>query len=112
VTETKPIRILVVDDDRNARTLFCKILDRLNYLHRDVGSGNDALSHLEISRDFDLAVIDLFLPDIRGDKLLQKIQDVIPGIKGIILSGYKVDKKDKTLDIPTNAYLHKPFGSQ
>jgi len=109
LNQRKTYKILVVDDDEGARKTFCGILDRLNYSVMDAGNGAEALALVKGPVAFDLVVLDLFLPDIRGDRLLKDIQEIVPGMKGIILSGYKVDDTHKSLDIPVSGYLHKPF---
>ena len=58
MNHNKTYKILVVDDDRNARKIFCKILDRLDYEYRDVDNGEEALRLVRGSDIFDLAVID------------------------------------------------------
>ncbi len=109
LNQKKSYKILVVEDDGEARNTYCKILDRLDYEYIDTSNGKDALELIKGPHNFDLAVIDLFLPDIRGDRLLKHIRETEPEMKGIILSGYKVDDANKSLDIPVSGYLHKPF---
>jgi two-component system response regulator VanR len=63
--ETKPVNVLVVDDDRAIQRLLADILTQQGFsvtLERD---GEWALKTFE-AKDFDLVLLDLLLPGING----------------------------------------------
>ena len=78
--------ILVVDDDEDQLTQFCSILEKRGYSVEAVGTGGDALECVE-RRRFQLAVIDVKLPDVSGDEVVRRIKDD-DGIGVILVTGY------------------------
>ena len=79
--------ILVVDDDSDITWFFKNILEREGYSVDTASRGEDAIS-LARENDFDLAILDIVLPDIRGDKLAHKLDELITRLKIIFVSGY------------------------
>jgi len=73
-TETdSPIRILLVDDSPTARVKFRKILDKLGYQTKTASCAKEALE-LAIAEDFDIAIIDYFMPDENGDVVCKNLR--------------------------------------
>lgn len=89
-------RILVVEDEEQLRKIMRDILSRLGYevvVADEAESGiNRFKEALDQANPFDLAIIDLTLPGGMGGKdLLLYLQEIDPGIKAIITSGYSND---------------------
>ena len=79
--------ILVVDDDSDITWFFQKILEREGYNVETAARGTQALE-LAYNNRFDLAILDIMLPDIRGDKLAVELNKIIDRLKIIFVSGY------------------------
>jgi DNA-binding response OmpR family regulator len=77
-------RLLVVDDDPVITSTFEEILRIGGY---DVVTAQDGKEALDLVRQvpIDLVLLDLLLPDIDGWKLLQRIRDLRPGLRVVIL---------------------------
>ena len=75
---TKTPRILVVDDDPLVRRSCERILGR-DYEVKLTESGREGLASLE-AESFDLALVDLKLPDISGMEILQLAPDRFPDV--------------------------------
>lgn len=80
-------KVLVVDDHPFAREMLIKILNSFGLQARAVGSGQEAISSLEGTRDdlFDLVLIDAYMPRMDGVETLREIKSdphwaVIPHI--------------------------------
>ncbi|HEX3758777.1 MAG TPA: ATP-binding protein [Kofleriaceae bacterium] len=88
-TEPATRRILVVDDNEDARGLLADILSQLGHDVRAVGDGPQALAML---REFtpDVAVLDIGLPGMDGYELAAQLHRALPGsgVRVIALSGY------------------------
>jgi DNA-binding NtrC family response regulator len=102
-------RILVVDDDENIRKVLMAILEDKGYNIEAVGTAREAIKRTE-KRFYNLALIDIRLPDMEGIDLLTKIRDTTPRMRKIIITGYPtlqnaVDAVNKGAD----AYIMKPF---
>jgi PAS domain S-box-containing protein len=88
-TELGKHRILVVDDNEDARGLLADILSQLGHDVRAVGDGPQALAMV---REFlpDVAVLDIGLPGMDGYELAAQLRRALPvtGLRLIALSGY------------------------
>lgn len=70
------IRVLVVDDDDLCRALMTRQLHAMGCTVAPVGTASAFLAELITSRrHYDLAVIDVNLPDLSGDKILSWLSE-------------------------------------
>lgn len=81
-------RILIVDDEASLRTALFRALDRRGMQVVTASSKKEAETLGASDRGFDLAVVDLRLPDGDGIELMQMIKRAHPQAKVIILTGY------------------------
>lgn len=105
---SKPAKILVVDDDENIRKTLTAILKNEGYIVDAAQNGNEAIKKTEASA-YNVALIDIRLPDMEGIALLAKLKDAVPKTRKIIITGYPtlknaIDAVNKKAD----AYLMKP----
>ena len=113
--------ILIVDDD----PALCRLIQR--YLHRDgfdslvATTGAEALQQLSTQR-VTLMLLDLHLPDMQGDELIQAVKTQHPAIPFIVVTGYGdellavkmlksgardyITKDDKALELLPSVVLH------
>lgn len=100
--------IAIIDDDIYIGDMLEKVLRKEGYQTLRAYSGTEALYLLESSRP-GLILLDLMLPGLSGEEVLEKIQ----GIPVIVISA-KVNVSDKvsTLLNGANDYLTKPFDIQ
>ncbi|MDF2597095.1 MAG: vanR, partial [Clostridia bacterium] len=102
------INILVVDDEQPIADLVEVYLKNDNYNVYKFYTGKEALACLE-ELTFDLAILDVMLPDIDGFKICQKIREkyYFP----IIMLTAKVEDIDKIMGLTLGAddYITKPF---
>lgn len=98
-------RILVVDDDKFIGQFFKLILERKGYLVDIAGTGKEALEKSK-NESYDVALIDVMLPDANGLDLLKYIPS---HTKKIVLSGtISQENYKRALDNSADAYLLKP----
>jgi DNA-binding NtrC family response regulator len=101
--------ILVVDDDAGIRHLLQNALTDEGYSVRTAARALDALSVLE-NTSFDLAIIDLMLPDIDGLQLAEAVRMLDPGTCLILITAYGSPSFEFMASHPAiTHYLHKPF---
>lgn len=101
-------KLLVVDDEPSLRRLLGRYLGRLGYAVEAVGTGAEGNLRFQSGHaGYDLVVLDLSLPDISGEQLLENIREVAPDMPVILCSGALpppgIDLTGKT------SFLHKPF---
>jgi DNA-binding NtrC family response regulator len=102
-----------VDDDPDVLASLKKGLSRAGYEVRVAASGSDALALLEDERSaFDVAVVDLLLPDAWGPQLAVAHSQLQPNLKVVYISGHGEDDavlKATTTQSDDVAFLAKPF---
>ena len=102
-------RILIVDDDTDVRKVLSSILSEEGYLVAAVENGKQALKATE-KELFDLALIDIELPGIKGIELLHKLKETQPRMVKIILTGFpSFDNAMKAVNEGADGYILKPF---
>ncbi|MBX5321954.1 MAG: response regulator [Candidatus Bathyarchaeota archaeon] len=102
-------RILVVDDDENIRKVLTMILEDEGYT---VDTAETAKKAIEKSRKnfYNLALIDIRLPDMEGIELLTKMRDTTPKMRKIIITGYPtLQNAIEAVNRGADAYILKPF---
>jgi DNA-binding NtrC family response regulator len=102
-------RILIVDDDENIREVLTTILEDEGYIVQSVGTATDAIAETE-KKFYNLALIDIRLPDMEGVELLTTMKDTTPKIRKIIITGYPtLQNSVEAVNRGADAYIIKPF---
>ena len=102
-------RILIIDDDENIIRVLETILTDEGYI---VESADNAAKGIEKSEKtfFNLALIDVRLPDMEGIEVLSKLRSTKPKMRKIIVTGYPtLQNAVNALNKGANAYVMKPF---
>jgi len=72
------LRVLIVDDNATNRTILSHQLESWGMLHDEAASGLDALSLLQAAavtgKPYDLAILDLLMPEMDGFELARRIK--------------------------------------
>lgn len=100
--------ILVVEDDIDVHNLIKKVLEKEQYKVISAYSGTEALMLIE-KENVDLILLDLMLPGLSGEEIIEKIKKI-----PIIVISAKMSEEDKinALLNGANDYIVKPFSSQ
>jgi DNA-binding NtrC family response regulator len=102
-------RILVVDGDESIRKVLATILEDNGYAVDTVKNGKEAVKKSKV-KFYNLALIDVRLPDMEGVELLTKMKDAIPKMRKIIVTGYpSLQNAINALNKGADAYIVKPF---
>ncbi|MGX7125457.1 response regulator transcription factor [Enterococcus viikkiensis] len=102
--------ILLIEDDPNITDFMEVVLQQERYQLTIVDSGMAALNAFQ-TNSFDLALLDLGLPDIDGIDLLKILRKRMK-LPIIIISARKNEnEKVKALDLGADDYVTKPFGT-
>lgn len=98
-------KILIVEDDVSIHNVIEELLKKENYITYNAYSGTEALLLLEKEK-YDLILLDLMLPAISGEEIIEKVKDT-----PIIVLSAKVSSDDKVncLLSGANDYITKPF---
>ncbi|MGD0449823.1 MAG: response regulator [Candidatus Bathyarchaeia archaeon] len=104
----KHARILVVDDDENIRNTVKAILEDEGYIVDLAATGKEAIIITE-EKAYNLALLDIRLPDMEGVELLKLMKDTVPRTRKIMVTGYpSMQNAVAALNKNADAYLIKP----
>ena len=100
--------ILVVDDDKSILRTFTRILQKNGYEIDAAETGKEAIEKAD-SRTYDLALVDIRLPDMDGTDLLSQMKKQLQNTIKIMITGFpSIETGFKALDEGADAYLVKP----
>jgi two-component system NtrC family response regulator len=102
-------RILIIDDDENIRKVLQAILEDEGYTVEAADAGNNGIERTK-RKFFNIALIDVRLPDIEGIELLTRMKDTVPRMRKIIITGYPtLQNAVAAVNKGADAYIMKPF---
>ena len=102
-------RILIVDDDENICRSLALIFAKKGYETEMAGTGREVLEKAR-GRFFNLALLDIKLPDMEGIELLAPLKTMYPDIALIIITGYaSLETAVRALNEGASAYITKPL---
>lgn len=105
----EPPRILVIDDEEGIRAGCRRALEPEGYVVETAASGQEGLRRFR-EGNFDLVLIDVVLPDMRGVDLLKPILEKDPDAVCVIITGYAtVELAVQAIRSGAYDFLSKPF---
>ncbi|MEA1867339.1 MAG: ATP-binding protein, partial [Thermodesulfobacteriota bacterium] len=108
-SETQPLKILAVDDEKQIVDLLTIMLDGLGHKIVGVSDGQHAIDFLD-KEDFDLVITDLGMPMISGWDIAAKAKSRKAGLPVILITGWGAEYESKDLTgVGIDAVLSKPF---
>ncbi|MHB8123535.1 MAG: response regulator [Desulfuromonadaceae bacterium] len=101
-------RILVVDDEENARVALSKILTHDGYEVSAVRNGVEALNYLR-SKNVELIITDLNMPEMNGMMFLRELNRSHPASNVIMVTAYgEVESYLEAMTLGAFEYINKP----
>lgn len=101
-------RILLVDDEENARNALARILAREGYEVSSAGNGFQALEQLQNS-PVELVITDINMPEMNGMSFLRELNRLYPGINVIMITAYgEVESYIEAMNLGAFEYINKP----
>ena len=103
-------KILIVEDEVAIREFEAINLNRVGYTTVEAGSGEEALSIYDETKDFDIALLDISMPGMDGFALCKELRKRSPSL-GIIMLTARTQEMDKISGLMMGAddYITKPF---
>ena len=102
-------RILVVDDDQSVRKVLKTILEEEGHVVDTAQNGKEAIKKSN-AKFYNLALIDIRLPNMEGTKLLTAMKETTPKMVKIIITGYpSLENAIEAVNKGADAYILKPF---
>jgi DNA-binding NtrC family response regulator len=104
----KKANILIVDDQEGILETLSAILEEKGYRTDTAKTGEEAIEKSK-TNFYNVALLDIKLPDIEGTKLLTKIEDTSPRMVKIMITGYaSLENAMEALNLGADAYIMKP----
>ncbi len=101
-------KILIVDDEKNIIKTLSAILQDENHIVYSSMTGEEALAFLR-KNDVDLVILDVWLPDIDGIEILERIKKTTPEVAVIMISGHgSIDIAVRSTKMGAFDFLEKP----
>ncbi len=108
-TLVETARILIVDDDESIRKALSAVLEDIGYVVDTAQCGSEAIEKSKTSF-YNLALIDIRLPDMEGTRLLKALNDTVPPMIKIIVTGYpSLANAVEAVNKGADAYILKPL---
>lgn len=104
-----PRKILVVDDEENARIGLTKLLTQEGYDVDSAADGQEALDRLN-ARPVHLVISDINMPGMNGLTFLRELNRRHPGTAVIMITAFgEVESYLEAMNLGAFEYLHKPI---
>jgi PAS domain S-box-containing protein len=108
---SRPLCILLVDDDPLVRAAVPPLLQSLGHSVEVAESGVEALRYLGEGMPVDLLLLDLNMPGVNGESTLWRLRRTHPDLPVFIASGYMDEATWERLGaMPMVSLLPKPYG--
>ena len=107
----KQVNVLVIDDDPSVRFILAKYIKALGHTVIEASSGEEARTVLlDHSRTIDLALSDIWMPQMSGIELLKSLRQLRPELPVAIITGSAtLDTSIAAVNLGAYAYLTKPL---
>ena len=106
---TDPAKILVIDDDASVRKVLAMALEDDGCIVDTAENGGEAIRKSN-ANFYNLALIDIRLPDMEGTRLLKEMKDTVPKMAKIIVTGYPgLQNAVEAVNKGADGYIVKPF---
>jgi DNA-binding response OmpR family regulator len=110
--EAEQARILVIDDDETVRRSLEAVLKEDGYEVDVAENGKEAIAKSK-SKLYNLALVDLRLPDVDGIELLTAMREAVPKMVKIIITGYpSLENAIEGVNRGADAYIVKPYNME
>ncbi len=104
--ENQRKHVLVIDDDKSVVNSMVRVLEKNGFVADMAETGKEAIEKTK-TQHYDVALIDLKLPDMDGIEVLSKAN--FQNTVRIMLTGYpSLVTGMQAMDQGVDAYLHKP----
>lgn len=101
--------LLIVDDDEDMLETLSDILQEKGYRTETAKTGKKAIKKAK-DHFFDIALVDIKLPDVTGIEVLQTFRENHPTMMNIMITGHATRQNAiDAVNLGANAYIMKPI---
>ena len=108
---TDPPSVLLVEDEVLVRMMVTEQLQDLGYRVETAGSAMEAMNKIKLmAADIAIAIVDVGLPDIKGDVLASELRAHHPHLSIVMATGYDdSDLRQRFVADDRVTFMHKPY---
>jgi len=105
-------KILIVDDEINIIKTLSSILQDEDHIVYSCKNGEESMEFLRLN-DVDLAILDVWLPDVDGIDLLEQVKSLYPDTAVLMISGHgSIDIAVKSTKLGAYDFIQKPLSME
>ena len=109
IATSKPVSILIVDDEESIRTYVDRVLNKAGYRTTLAADGAAAIGVAAGGGPFDLLLTDVMMPEMTGAELARRLRQDQPHLKVLYLTGYADQLFTEKVTLwEDEAFLEKP----
>jgi len=109
IATSKPVSILIVDDEESIRTYVDRVLSKAGYQTTLAVDGAAAIDVAAGGGPFDLLLTDVMMPEMTGAELARRLRLGQPHLKVLYLTGYADQLFTEKVTLwEDEAFLEKP----
>ena len=102
-------RILIIEDDDDVRRILRIMLEDEGYIVDVARNGKEAINKSNMTF-YNIALIDILLPDMKGTQLLKAIKKTMPEMGKIVITGFpSLENAIEAVNSGADSFLLKPF---
>jgi DNA-binding NtrC family response regulator len=108
----KKASVLIIDDEEGIRKLLTEILEENDYSADSAGDGKEGIKK-SYEKFYNVAFIDIMLPDSSGIDLLPRFKETTPRMRKIIMTGNpSLQNAVGAVNKGADAYVMKPLDGE
>ncbi len=102
--------ILIIDDEQLLANMFGVILEKNGFHVTYAYSGHEGVEIFrKNSQNLDLVLLDFLMPDLSGERVFERLREIDPTIKVLIMSGLDGSEKiDAIIKAGALGFMEKP----
>jgi two-component system, cell cycle sensor histidine kinase and response regulator CckA len=105
--------VLLIDDETVVREIGCEMLEALGFSCIPAQNGEEGLRlYRESKEKISLVILDIEMPGMSGDKVYDRLKEVDPNLKILLISGYSrgyLEAKYFKRKLNASLFMPKPF---
>lgn len=110
VRSIKPIRVLLVEDQKYNQLVLHKMIEALGIPVISVSNGKEAIETVKANSDICLVLLDLKMPVMDGYQTLHELRKINPGLIVVAETAYAMSgDRDRIIEAGFDDYLPKPI---
>jgi two-component system, cell cycle sensor histidine kinase and response regulator CckA len=111
LSEGRDKTVLIVDDEESVRSVARSTLQRRGYRTIEAADGREALEvYTRFFSDISLVLLDLTMPYMNGEEVLQELRIIMPSVRVVLSSGFnEVEAVRRFTGKGLAGFLQKPY---